>query len=123
MTTRHAGLLLALVFSPAAMATAGDEKPVPPNWPQFRGPHGSGVAPDGKKLPVHFGPQTNVVWKTPLPFGVSSPCVWGDFIFVTGLDKASNKLETLCLDRRKGQILWRRPAPAERSRRSTPSAA
>ncbi|HEX4592026.1 MAG TPA: PQQ-binding-like beta-propeller repeat protein [Gemmataceae bacterium] len=82
------------------------------NWPQFRGPNGSGVAAEGPPLPVRFGPNENVLWKTALPLGHSSPCVWGDRIFVTGFDREAKKLETLALDRRTGQIVWRQPAPA-----------
>lgn len=74
------------------------------SWPQFRGPNGSGVA-DGD-MPVHFGPSTNLLWKTDLPPGHSSPCVWGGRIFLTGF--TDGKLETLCLDRGDGKILWRR---------------
>ena len=74
-------------------------------WPQFRGPGGSGVAADSD-LPVHFGPESNVVWQASLPPGHSSPCIWEDRIFLTGF--SSGKLETLCVDRRNGQVLWRR---------------
>src|SRR5262245_27163472 len=82
-------------------------------WPQFRGPNSLGVSLEEKKLPIHFGPEKNVFWKTPLPAGHSSPCVWDDRIFVTGFDKAAQKLEILCVDRRKGQVLWRRTIPAQ----------
>jgi outer membrane protein assembly factor BamB len=81
-------------------------------WPQFRGPNAMGVAAEGMKLPTYFGPAKNVVWKTPLPLGHSSPCIWDDRMFLTGFDSAAKKLETLCVDRRNGQILWRRDAPA-----------
>src|SRR5260370_11288970 len=84
-----------------------------PAWPQFRGPNGSGVAPDAKALPVHFGPGKRVLWKTPLPEGLSSPCIWGRKIFVTGFDGKKQQLQTLCLDRLNGAILWRQTAPAE----------
>jgi outer membrane protein assembly factor BamB len=84
-------------------------------WPQFRGPNALGVAPECMELPVHFGPENHVVWKTPLPVGHSSPCVWDDRIFVTGFDKAGQKLETLCVDRHKGQVLWRRAIPAQKT--------
>jgi outer membrane protein assembly factor BamB len=85
-----------------------------PHWPQFRGPNAAGVAPDGVALPTKFGPAEHVVWKAPLPPGHSSPCIWGDRIFLTGFDKDAKKLETLCLDRTAGKVLWRRPAPAEK---------
>jgi outer membrane protein assembly factor BamB len=84
------------------------------NWPQFRGPNGAGIAAPGRALPVEFGPDKNVAWKTPLPAGHSSPGIWGDRIFLTGLTPAGQKLEVLCLDRRSGKILWRRAAPTER---------
>jgi outer membrane protein assembly factor BamB len=93
------------------VAVLGQE---PPRWPQFRGPEGRAVYVDAKPLPLHFGPDKNVLWKTPLPAGVSSPCIWGERIFLTGYDAKSKKLETLCLDRGNGSILWRRTAPAEK---------
>ncbi len=34
--------------------------------PQFRGPNGSGVG-NAARLPIEFGPEKNVVWKTPTP--------------------------------------------------------
>jgi len=78
-------------------------------WPQFRGREGLAIA-NGKDAPVHFGTSAGVLWKTPLPPGHSSPCIWGERIFLTALN--AGVLETLCLDRRDGRILWRRAAPA-----------
>jgi outer membrane protein assembly factor BamB len=83
-------------------------------WPQFRGPGGRAVNAEEKPLPVRFGPSSNVLWKTPLPAGLSSPCIWGDRIFVTGFTKENQKLETFCIDRATGRILWRKTAPAEK---------
>lgn len=74
------------------------------HWPRFRGPGGSGVG--ATDFPTHFGPASNVLWKTTLPTGHSSPCLWDGRIFLTGF--AEGKLETLCLDRRDGRVLWRR---------------
>src|SRR5437773_10899674 len=62
-------------------------------WPQFRGPDGRGVA-ETEKPPVTFGPSANVLWKTALPSGHSSPCIWDDRIFVTAFDRERKKLET-----------------------------
>ena len=84
------------------------------NWPQFRGPGGSGVATADQPPPVAFGAEKNLLWKTALPTGHSSPCVWGDRIFLTAYDPARTKLETICIDRRSGKILWRRDAAADR---------
>src|SRR5215207_7816343 len=65
----------------------------PPAWPQFRGPGGDAVAPDGAP-PLHFGPNTNVVWKTPVPPGHSSPCIWDDQIYLTAGENGT--LVTVC---------------------------
>ncbi len=81
-------------------------------WPQFRGPHGSGIA-DNSRFPTQFGPDSNVVWKTVLPSGNGSPCVWENRIFLTG--SAAGKLLTLCLDRRTGAILWQRELSPEKT--------
>src|SRR5919108_2049001 len=81
-------------------------------WPQFRGPNSSGVG--GGKPPVHFGPSQNVQWKTPVGSGLSSPIIWAERVFLTEFDQASQKLATLCLDRRTGAIRWRRAVAAEK---------
>ena len=82
------------------------------DWSQFRGPNGAGVA-DEPKLPVEFGPNKNVVWKTVLPEGKSSPALTRDRIFLTAAE--GNHLLTLCLDRASGKILWRREILADRA--------
>ncbi len=95
---------------------AGQDAPVL-LWPQFRGTGGSAVVRDAKPLPAEFGPAKNVLWKIALPSGFSSPCVWGDHLFLTAFDEKARKLETLCLDRRSGAVKWRRAAPAEKVER------
>src|SRR5947208_4429425 len=81
------------------------------DWPQFRGINGLGVSAD-KHLPVQFGPQKNVVWKTLLPPGHSSPILVGPRIFVTAYE--GEKLLTIALDRTTAKILWKREAPRPR---------
>lgn len=81
------------------------------DWPQFRGPSGSGISVS-TNLPVHFGPENNVVWQTPLPRGHSSPVLAGNYIFVTAFE--DKKLLTICLERSSGKILWQREAPRDR---------
>ena len=53
------------------------------DWPQLRGPNGSGLCPSCGQLPTEFGPQKNVLWRTELPVGKSSPVLVGDRIFLT----------------------------------------
>src|ERR1051325_9228425 len=93
------------------------------DWPQFRGPNGSGVS-SSTNLPVEFGPQKNVIWKAELPPGHSSPVLTRDRIFVTAHTKgnANSKQQTvnskddykllvICLDRQTGKQLWQREVP------------
>ena len=80
-------------------------------WPQFRGPGGLGIGNDKIKLPSEFGPGKAVLWKTELPLGHGSPCVWGERIFVTAFDPGSRKLEVISVNRKDGKIVWRQMAP------------
>ncbi|HSH17693.1 MAG TPA: PQQ-binding-like beta-propeller repeat protein [Verrucomicrobiae bacterium] len=96
--------LILLLFTAGALSAAT------PNWPQFRGPNASGVSEDGTP-PVHFGPDTNLLWRIDAPPGISAPIVWGDRIFLTGF--ANNQLLTLAYDAGTGRELWRQVAPAE----------
>jgi len=88
------------------------------DWTQFRGPNGTGVA-NTNGLPTEFGPKKNVVWKTELPPGHSSPVLTRDRIFVTAHsnEKANHKLFVICLDRKTGKILWQREVPRTREGR------
>lgn len=74
-------------------------------WTQFRGPNAQGVAGD-HPLPIEFSPERNVIWKTPLPPGHSSPVLTRDRIFVTAFEPG--RLSTICLSRAGGKLLWRR---------------
>lgn len=79
------------------------------SWPQFRGPNGSARSTSGEKLPEELGPNKNVVWKTPLPPGHSSPIVFGERIYLTAI--RDEKLFTMALDRPSGKIIWEAEAP------------
>src|SRR5204863_2810970 len=87
-------------------------EPVYDKWPQFRGPGGLGIGNDKMSLPSEFGPTKALLWKTELPLGHGSPCIWGDRIFVTGFDPADRKLEVIALNRVSGVIVWRKTVPA-----------
>lgn len=79
------------------------------SWPQFRGVSGSSRARSQDPLPQELGPATNVIWKTPLPSGHSSPVVFGDRIYLTAVQGES--LLTLALDRADGRVVWEAEAP------------
>jgi outer membrane protein assembly factor BamB len=80
------------------------------DWPQFRGFGSRGVAAGPGVLPVDIGPDSHVLWKTPLPPGHSSPAIIGSKIFLTAVAE-KERLETICLDRSTGKIVWRVEAP------------
>jgi outer membrane protein assembly factor BamB len=74
-------------------------------WPQFRGPNGSGVD-SAAGYPVAFSPSSNLVWKAEVPFAQSSPVLAGGHVYLTASDGA--RLLTICLDAATGRQLWRK---------------
>jgi len=101
-----------IILSATSLSLGSDD------WTQFRGPNGSGVS-STTGLPQEFGPNKNVVWKTELPPGHSSPVLTRDRIFVTAFtkEKDTHKLFVICLDRQTGKILWQREVPRNREGR------
>lgn len=106
------------------------------NWPQFRGPDGSGIA-DRQNLPLEWNVAEgrNLLWRAPVDgLAHSSPIVWGDRVYLTtavadttaepalvlgdsdvaGIDPAADlvphRWEILGLDKRTGALLWRKTA-------------
>lgn len=101
------------------------------NWPQWRGPLGTGVAPSGEP-PVEWSETKNVRWKTALPGkGHSTPIVWGDSIYLTTAIPfgeavkprlpsrpgahdnhamtQQHEFAVLAVSRTSGKILWQKP--------------
>jgi len=81
-------------------------------WSSFRGPNGSGVA-GASGFPLELGPKHNVVWKSTVPSETSSPVLTRDRIFLTAVE--GRKLATLCFDRARGGLLWRRDVETGRA--------
>ena len=75
-------------------------------WPQFRGANSSGIGTGTP--PVQFGPGQNVLWKTAVGPGLSSPIVWNGRVFLTEFDSGRKQLATLSIDQLTGKLLWRR---------------
>ena len=80
------------------------------DWPQFRGPAGSGLCPNCGSLPTEFGPRKHVVWKTDLPDGKSSPVIIGDRLFLTAAE--GDDLITMSLNRATGKLDWKQSVHA-----------
>ena len=118
---------------PACPAAASPE--VMENWPQWRGPLCTGVAPQANP-PLRWSETENIKWKVKIPgSGLASPIVWGDKIFVQSAIPTDRKPEgatpstdpaakadrmrtakpdvfyqfvLICLNRQTGDELWRR---------------
>ena len=81
-------------------------------WTRFRGPNGSGISSD-KGFPTEFTKDKNVLWRTSVRPGKSSPVLTKRYIFLTGFEKEN--LYTQCFDRETGKLLWERSIPRPRS--------
>ena len=81
------------------------------DWPQFRGPEGTGIA-EGNALPDRFGEDVNLIWKREVPPGHSSPVIAGDRIYLTAYE--DGKLLVLAMERDSGEVLWIREVPRPR---------
>jgi outer membrane protein assembly factor BamB len=97
-------------------------------WPQWRGPHATGVSTTADP-PVEWSETTNVRWKVEVPGrGSGTPVVWGDRVFVTtavpvGVDAAAgheprgmmtprlaHRYVVMAFDRRDGRVVWEQVA-------------
>ncbi|MGH9346352.1 MAG: PQQ-binding-like beta-propeller repeat protein [Vicinamibacterales bacterium] len=116
-----AALALVLAVALPAADEAADR-----NWPQWRGPHATGVAPHATP-PIEWSETKNVRWKVEIPGrGSSTPVIWGDRLFLTtaipaGASAASaheprggrtprpsHRFVLLAIDRRTGAVAWER---------------
>ncbi len=87
------------------------------DWPQWRGPLGTGAAPDATP-PVAWSESKNVRWKAPVPgFGTSTPIVWRDSIYLLTAVKKSGATTTPAPLPTDGS----RPAPGNQPRNETPT--
>lgn len=139
-------LSIAISLLAIPLVATAQENGVDPreSWAQWRGPLGTGVAPDGNP-PIRWSESQNVRWKTPLPgLGHSTPIVWGDRIFVTTAIPTGERIHddhahahsahgahdnlspdrkmdfvVIALDRGDGSIIWRKTVLTERPHEST----
>lgn len=79
------------------------------DWLNFRGPQGSGYAPEIGNLPKKLD-SSNLAWVVPLPGrGLGSPVIVGDRVFVTAASGPEQKqLHILCFDAADGSPVWER---------------
>src|SRR5262245_5973449 len=99
--------ILALVFF-LAPVFAG-------NWPRFRGPNGTGVAPD-RDVPIHWNDKDGVIWKVAVPgVGNSSPVIWGNRLFLQSSSADGAERTLLSFDTADGKIVWSQKIPAAKA--------
>lgn len=78
------------------------------NWPQWRGPNFNGSSSE-TGLPAQFSKTENVVWRVDMPGPAgSTPVIWGDHIFVSSIDSSTKSRVALCLDRKTGNVKWKK---------------
>jgi outer membrane protein assembly factor BamB len=131
------------LFVLAALAAEADEARLDPmdQWPQWRGPLATGVAPHGDP-PTTWSEHDNVRWVLEIPgTGQSTPIVWGDRIFLTTAVPHGDPLPApeehdhgahdnmpasrrhqfvvLAVDRRDGKVLWQRTVRDEQPHEGT----
>lgn len=105
------------------------------NWPQWRGPLGTGAAPKADP-PVEWSESKNIRWKIKLPgLGHSTPVIWNDRIFLTTAVPFGEELKprysgapgahdnspvtrrhefvVLCISRRDGKTVWKKTVHKE----------
>ena len=99
-------LLFTLFSSAHGQVNENEFKPESVHWLQFRGPNASGIAPEEACPPLHFSADTNLLWKTEILPGWSSPCIVNEMIFLTGFNKKDSMLHTMAVNRENGEILW-----------------
>lgn len=126
-------LCLMIVGLPPLQAAGADSGTA--NWPAWRGPLATGVAPQGDP-PITWSETQNVKWKVAIPgTGKGTPIIWDDLVFVQtaipagkkaapaseapaasrpgGAPRAEQPTESyqfvlLCLNRRTGQTIWQK---------------
>ncbi len=77
------------------------------DWPQFRGPQGSGVSSE-TDVPLTWSRRQNIRWRTelPPPGNNGSPIVSATSVFLATADDGGHKRSLHCYDRRTGRLRW-----------------
>src|SRR5262245_60278891 len=89
-------LIFALLIYCSAFGALAD------NWPAWRGAKGLGISGE-KQLPLHWGTNQNIGWRTPLPErGNSTPIVWNNRVYITQAIEKEKRRMLMCFDRANG---------------------
>ena len=118
----YSTLCICIVSSILSLETVHAE-----SWSRFRGPNGTGVAEGTFSYPTDWSNNKNIIWKTPVARGSSSPILVGDSVVLTGYsgygehldapgDRENLKIHILAVSRHDGRLQWTldlRPSPEE----------
>ena len=89
-----------------AIVVALSSLPLFAQWPQFRGPDGTGNS-SSTNLPLTWGEGKNVRWKTPVHGrGWSSPVILGNQVWMTTATQDGRELFAVALDRDTGKVVF-----------------
>lgn len=92
-------MILVFLFVAVSSAQAG-------NWAQWRGPAFNGST-DEKNLPSEWSQTENLAWAADLPgAAASTPIIWDDRVYLSGVDEERDMLQAMCFDRSNGKVLW-----------------
>jgi outer membrane protein assembly factor BamB len=129
MSIRLTCFVMALAGVSAVVLAAADPD-ADRYWPQWRGPHATGVSKSATP-PTEWSETKNIRWKVEIPGrGSGSPVVWGDRVFILtavpvgaggpggheplgGAQLVPHKFTVLALDRKTGKVVWERVAKEE----------
>jgi outer membrane protein assembly factor BamB len=87
--------------------------PAATGWPQWRGPHRDGVAPEGPLRTDWDKTPPKKLWQTECGGGYSSLAVVAGKVYT--LDRREAEERIICLDAETGQLLWEYTWPADYS--------
>jgi outer membrane protein assembly factor BamB len=76
------------------------------DWPHWRGPYYNGST-DEKNLPSSWSQTEGIAWSVDLPgCSAATPVIWGDKVFLSGVDSDRDMLLAMCFERTSGKLLW-----------------
>jgi outer membrane protein assembly factor BamB len=77
------------------------------DWPQWRGPFFNGSTTE-KNLPTDWSQTDNIAWSVDLAgSSAATPIVFGDKVFLSGVDSDKDVLLAMCFNRINGKLLWK----------------
>jgi len=117
-------------LSPFTSFPQAFQSPSERGWPQWRGPHGTGVSRTATP-PIEWSETKNVRWKVEVPGrGSATPVVWGDRLYLLtaipsgvsgeaqhaamgGKARVAHRYVVLAIDRKTGKTMWEQTAREE----------